>query len=161
MPCTFCSEDGQCKLWKGNRKNQWWSPNWNVTILHPPSTSGRHTLQIRLWFSSVTCMVPRNPLLTLPPGNQLWRTFPEESTVRHTSLLSGPELECMSSSEIDHWFRELPPFQRLESATGTDYQHGRTHLTTGSHRKNFPLSGRKQKARFCSLIANFWQKGKQ
>lgn len=112
--CTFCSEDGQYKLWKGNRRKK----SIVITDLE------RYNFFTSRFYSAVDIICQNPPHLILvsdlfgatqsviDPATEaiqiIGRFRNGVNSVTHIASIR-PELECMSPTEIDHW---------LEGASG-------------------------------------------
>lgn len=108
--CTFCSEDGQYKLWKGNRRKK----SMMITELE------RYNFFTSRFYSAVDILCKNPPHVifvsdlygaaqsVIDPATEaiqiIGRFRGGVNSVTHIASIR-PELECMSSSEIDHWIQ--------------------------------------------------------
>lgn len=108
--CTFCSEDGQYKLWKGNRRKK----SMMITELE------RYNFFTSRFYSAVdiVCKNPPHVIFisdlygaaqsVIDPATEaiqiIGRFRGGVNSVTHIASIR-PELECMSSSEIDCWIQ--------------------------------------------------------
>lgn len=108
--CTFCSEDGQYKLWKGNRRKK----SMMITELE------RYNFFTSRFYSAVDIICKNPPHVifvsdlygaaqsVIDPATEaiqiIGRFRGGVNSVTHIASIR-PELECMSSSEIDHWIQ--------------------------------------------------------
>lgn len=108
--CTFCSEDGQYKLWKSNRRKK----SMMITELE------RYNFFTSRFYSAVdiVCKNPPHVIFisdlygaaqsVIDPATEaiqiIGRFRGGVNSVTHIASIR-PELECMSSSEIDHWIQ--------------------------------------------------------
>lgn len=108
--CTFCSEDGQYKLWKGNRRKK----SMMITELE------RYNFFTSRFYSAVDilCKNPPHVILisdlygatqsVIDPATEaiqiIGRFRGGVNSVTHISSIR-PELECMSPQEIDSWIQ--------------------------------------------------------
>lgn len=106
--CTFCSEDGQYKLWRGNRRKK----SMMITELE------RYNFFTSRFYSAVDilCKNPPHVILisdlfgaaqsVIDPATEaiqiIGRFRGGVNSVTHIASIR-PDLECMSASEIDHW----------------------------------------------------------
>lgn len=106
--CTFCSEDGQYKLWKGNRRKK----SMMITELE------RYNFFTSRFYSAVDILSNNPPHVILisdlygaaqsviDPATEaiqiIGRFRGGVNSVTHIASIR-PELECMSTTEIDHW----------------------------------------------------------
>lgn len=106
--CTFCSEDGQYKLWKGNRRKK----SMMITELE------RYNFFTSRFYSAVDIFCPNPPHVILvsdlfgaaqsviDPATEaiqiIGRFRGGVNSVTHIASIR-PDLECMSAPEIDHW----------------------------------------------------------
>lgn len=108
--CTFCSEDGQYKLWKGNRRKK----SMMITELE------RYNFFTSRFYSAVDiiCKNPPHVILisdlhgatqsVIDPTTEaiqiIGRFRGGVNTVTHIASIR-PDLECMSTNEIDNWIQ--------------------------------------------------------
>ena len=108
--CTFCSEDGQYKLWKGNRRKK----SMMITELE------RYNFFTSRFYSAVDIISPNPPHVifisdlfgatqsVIDPATEaiqiIGRFRGGVNSVTHIASIR-PDLECMSSTEIDDWIR--------------------------------------------------------
>ena len=108
--CTFCSEDGQYKLWKGNRRKK----SMMITELE------RYNFFTSRFYSAVDiiCKNPPHGILisdlhgatqsVIDPTTEaiqiIGRFRGGVNTVTHIASIR-PDLECMSTNEIDNWIQ--------------------------------------------------------
>lgn len=108
--CTFCSEDGQYKLWKGNRRKK----SMMITELE------RYNFFTSRFYSAVDilCKNPPHVILisdlhgatqsVIDPTTEaiqiIGRFRRGVNTVTHITSIR-PDLECMSTNEIDSWIQ--------------------------------------------------------
>lgn len=108
--CTFCSEDGQYKLWKGNRRKK----SMMITELE------RYNFFTSRFYSAVDiiCKNPPHVILisdlhgatqsVIDPTTEaiqiIGRFRGGVNTVTHIASIR-PDLECMSTNEIDSWIQ--------------------------------------------------------
>ena len=108
--CTFCSEDGQYKLWKGNRRKK----SMMITELE------RYNFFTSRFYSAVDiiCKNPPHVILisdlhgatqsVIDPTTEaiqiIGRFRGGVNTVTHITSIR-PDLECMSTNEIDNWIQ--------------------------------------------------------
>ena len=108
--CTFCSEDGQYKLWKGNRRKK----SMMITELE------RYNFFTSRFYSAVDiiCKNPPHVILisdlhgatqsVIDPTTEaiqiIGRFRGGVNTVTHIASIR-PDLECMSANEIDSWIQ--------------------------------------------------------
>lgn len=108
--CTFCSEDGQYKLWKGNRRKK----SMMITELE------RYNFFTSRFYSAVDilCKNPPHVILisdlhgatqsVIDPTTEaiqiIGRFRRGVNTVTHIASIR-PDLECMSTNEIDSWIQ--------------------------------------------------------
>lgn len=108
--CTFCSEDGQYKLWKGNRRKK----SMVITELE------RYNFFTSRFYSAVDILTKNPPHVILvsdlygaaqsviDPATEaiqiIGRFRGGVNTVTHIASVR-PELECMSAPEIDRWIQ--------------------------------------------------------
>ena len=108
--CTFCSEDGQYKLWKGNRRKK----SMMITELE------RYNFFTSRFYSAVDilCKNPPHVILisdlhgatqsVIDPTTEaiqiIGRFRGGVNTVTHITSIR-PDLECMSTNEIDSWIQ--------------------------------------------------------
>ena len=106
--CTFCSEDGQYKLWKGNRRKK----SMMITELE------RYNFFTSRFYSAVDIISPNPPHVifisdlfgatqsVIDPATEaiqiIGRFRGGVNSVTHIASIR-PDLECMSSTEIDDW----------------------------------------------------------
>lgn len=126
--CTFCSEDGQYKLWKGNRRKK----SMMITELE------RYNFFTSRFYSAVDILSKNPPHVILisdlfgaaqsviDPATEaiqiIGRFRGGVNSVTHIASIR-PDLECMTSTEIDHW---------LEGAS-TVFNGWKTQLTRTSN----------------------------
>lgn len=108
--CTFCSEDGQYKLWKGNRRKK----SMMITELE------RYNFFTSRFYSAVDILCKNPPHVifisdlygatqsVIDPATEaiqiIGRFRGGVNSVTHIASIR-PELECMSSEEIDNWIQ--------------------------------------------------------
>lgn len=108
--CTFCSEDGQYKLWKGNRRKK----SMMITELE------RYNFFTSRFYSAVDIICKNLPHVILisdlhgatqsviDPTTEaiqiIGRFRGGVNTVTHITSIR-PDLECMSTNEIDNWIQ--------------------------------------------------------
>ena len=108
--CTFCSEDGQYKLWKGNRRKK----SMMITELE------RYNFFTSRFYSAVDILCKNPPHVifvsdlygaaqsVIDPATEaiqiIGRFRGGVNSVTHIASIR-PELECMSAPEIDHWIQ--------------------------------------------------------
>lgn len=127
--CTFCSEDGQYKLWKGNRRKK----SMMITELE------RYNFFTSRFYSAVDilCKNPPHVILisdlhgatqsVIDPTTEaiqiIGRFRGGVNTVTHIASIR-PDLECMSANEIDSWIQGASHiFNGWENSTGTNLQY--------------------------------------